>query len=232
MSIDRDRTEFESAIRSLEAQLANAGVHLVADSTVREVYARQIEAMASELRSQVQSRNLSWKQAAIQAQEARNAIMEIMRTRSTPVGRAIAEKIKPAGKTLNVLIAEKTLKQFGQNANFHKLTPTQQNTIYAEIVKSAGKDSPGVSATMGKLSRAGRGLVVLSIAISVYSIATADDKVDASKRELAVTGVGIMGGIAGGALAGLACGPAAPVCVTVGAFAGGALAAFGVDFFW
>ena len=63
-------------------------------------------------------------------------------------------------------------------------------------------------------------------------MATADDKVDATKRELTVTGAGIGGGIAGGALAGLACGPGAPVCVVVGAFVGGALAAFGVDYFW
>jgi len=53
-----------------------------------------------------------------------------------------------------------------------------------------------------------------------------------SENHLAVTGAGIAGGIAGGALAGLACGPGAPVCVTVGVFVGGALAAFGVDFFW
>ena len=158
--------------------------------------------------------------------------MEIMRSRSTPVGRAIAEQIKSKGKTLNELIAKKALEQFGQNANFNALTPAQQNTVYAEIVKSAGKDSPRVSARMGKLSHAGRGLVVLSLAISTYSIATADDKVDATKHELAVTGAGIGGGIAGGAIAGLACGPGAPVCVTVGAFVGGALAAFGVDFLW
>jgi hypothetical protein len=30
----------------------------------------------------------------------------------------------------------------------------------------------------------------------------------------------------------LACGPGAPVCVTVGAFVGGALAAFGVSLLW
>ena len=85
---------------------------------------------------------------------------------------------------------------------------------------------------MARLSRAGRGLLVLSVAISVYSIATSDDPVRATGRELAVTGAGIGGGIAGGALAGLACGPGAPVCVTIGAFVGGALAAFGVDLFW
>lgn len=38
--------------------------------------------------------------------------------------------------------------------------------------------------------------------------------------------------IGAGALAGLACGPGAPVCVTIGAFVGGALAAFGAGFIW
>ncbi|QFQ77129.1 DUF3265 domain-containing protein [Vibrio harveyi] len=39
-------------------------------------------------------------------------------------------------------------------------------------------------------------------------------------------------GIAGGAIAGLACGPGAPVCVSVGAFIGGTLAAFGASIAW
>ena len=43
---------------------------------------------------------------------------------------------------------------------------------------------------------------------------------------------GIAGGAIGGAIAGLACGPGSPVCVTLGVFIGGALAAFGVDFLW
>jgi len=82
---------------------------------------------------------------------------------------------------------------------------------------------------MRTLSRAGRGLIVLSVAVSVYNVATSEQPGQTAVREAAVTGAGIGGGIAGGALAGLACGPGAPVCVTVGAFVGGALAAFGVD---
>ena len=85
---------------------------------------------------------------------------------------------------------------------------------------------------MKKLSHAGRGLIVISIALSVYTVATAENKVDAAGKEIVVTGAGIGGGIAGGALAGLACGPGAPVCVTVGAFVGGALVAFGVGLAW
>ena len=44
-----------------------------------------------------------------------------------------------------------------------------------------------------------------------------------------MTGAGIGGGMAAGMMAGLACGPGAPVCVTLGAFIGGALAAAGAD---
>ncbi|MDR2852309.1 MAG: hypothetical protein LBV61_04540 [Burkholderiaceae bacterium] len=68
--------------------------------------------------------------------------------------------------------------------------------------------------------------------MSVYEVMAADDKIKTAGREITVTGAGMGGGIAGGALAGLACGPGAPVCVTVGAFVGGALAAFGVSRLW
>lgn len=57
-------------------------------------------------------------------------------------------------------------------------------------------------------------------------------KLDAAGKEVAIAGVGIGGDIAGGALAGLACGPGSPVCVTVGAFVGGALAEFGMGLVW
>ena len=74
---------------------------------------------------------------------------------------------------------------------------------------------------MLRWSRAGRGLVALSIAVAVYNIATADDPMRQTGREVAVTGGGLAGGATGGALAGLACGPGAPVCVTIGVFVGG-----------
>jgi hypothetical protein len=229
---NNDRSVFDSIIRALEADIANVGAHLTLDAAARQAYSQRIRAMADELRAQAGSGQITWAQAASQAQETRNAIMDVIRGRSTPVGRAMAEQLKREGKTLNELIARKTQQLFGAGADFNRLSPAQQNSIYAEIVKSAGKSNPAVSTTMRRLSRAGRGLLVLSIALSVYNIATADNKANAAGRELAVTGGGIGGGIAGGALAGLACGPGAPVCVAVGAFVGGALVAFGVDFFW
>ena len=230
--MDNDRIVFEEAIRALESEIANIGVHLTVDSAARQAYSQQIKAMADKLRMDATSGRINWRQAAEQAQETRNLIMDIIRGRSTPVGRAMAEQLKSEGRTLNELIARKTQQIHGNNAVFDQLTPAQKNSVYGEIVRSSGRSNPRVSATMRRLSYAGRGLIVLSIALSVYTVATAEDKVDAAGRELAVTGAGIGGGIAGGALAGLACGPGAPVCVTVGAFVGGAFAAFGVSMIW
>lgn len=82
---------------------------------------------------------------------------------------------------------------------------------------------------MRRATIAGRGLVVLSLAIAVYNIATAQDHWAAARREGAIFGGGIVGGAVGGAVAGLACGPAAPVCVTLFIFIGGTLGAFGVS---
>ncbi len=201
-----DRLIFEDAIRSLEAEITNVGVHLTIDATARQSYARQIRVMADKLRSEVSSGRITWAQAAQKAQETRNFIVQIIRGRSTPVGRAIAEQLKREGRTLNELIVRKGQQLYGKNAVFSRLSSGQQNKVYAEIVKSAGKSNPRITIAMRKLSHAGRGLIVVSIALSVYTVATADNKMNAAGRELAVTGAGVGGGITGGALAGLACG--------------------------
>jgi len=231
-SLARDRALFERTINALEAEIANVGAHLTIDATTRQVYAQQIHSMASEMRTKARNGRITWADAAQEAQEERNAIMEVIRGRCTPVGRALAESMKRHGKTLNDLVGAKTLSLYGSDAKFEALSTVQRDAVYAEIVKSSGRSNLVVTSRMRTLSRAGRSLLVLSIALSVYSIATAEDKLDTTGRELSVTGAGIGGGIAGGALAGLACGPGAPLCVTVGTFVGGAFAGFGIDYLW
>lgn len=180
----------------------------------------------------VSSGKISWAQAAEQANETRNLIMDVVRNKSTPVGKSIAQKLKQEGRTLNEIIAKKSTTLYGSKVSFKDLSLEKQNKVYSGVVTSAGKSDPKVTMAMKKLSHAGRGLIFLSIALSVYTVATAENKIDAAGKELAITSAGVGGGIAGGALAGLACGPGAPVCVTVGAFVGGALAAFGVGMIW
>ena len=54
---------------ALESELANVGFHLVVDAEARQVYARQISVMSSELRASANSGKISWTVAANQAQE-------------------------------------------------------------------------------------------------------------------------------------------------------------------
>ncbi|WP_229207766.1 MULTISPECIES: hypothetical protein [unclassified Duganella] len=223
-----DRAHFDRAMKALESQVANVGAHVCIDSTARRAYAREINAMAQKLESEALAGKLTWTEAAKQAQETRNIIMEIFRRRSTPVGRAMAEYVKIRGHSLNELVARHSARHYGENAVFKNLTPSQKNVVYASIVKSAGTSHQPITTMLSRLSHAGRGLVIISLGISAYNIATSTDKVSAAGKEVLSTGAGIGGGIAGGALAGLACGPGAPLCVTIGAFVGGTLAAFGI----
>jgi hypothetical protein len=227
-----DEETFENAIKSLEATTASIGMHLEIDSVGRRIYAREIKAMSDNLRREVARGKLTWAQAAEQAQATRNIVMQLVRSRTTPVARAFAESKKAEGRSLNALVAEKTEKLFGKNALFAKLTPSKQNRVFAEIVASAGRSQPTITRNMLRLSYLGRSVILLSLALSTYNVLTARNKSSAIKRELVTTTAGISGSIAAGALAGLACGPGAPACVTIGAFVGGALAAFGAGFIW
>jgi len=227
-----DEAIFERTIKSLEAEISNAGAHMAMDARARSLYAQEIHRMSAKLRADALARRISWAAAARQAQETRNLILEIFRSKSTPVGRALAESMKKKGLSLNQLIALKTVELHGEHAVFSRLSSVKQNAIYASIVTSAGKSNVYVTRAMMTLRHAGRGLIFMALALSAYNIATSSNKVMAFQRELASNSAGIAGGIGGGLLAGLACGPAAPICVTIGAFAGGALAAFGTGYIW
>lgn len=227
-----DRIAFEKIVESLEAQSANIGAHLTVDASARLAYTREIRRMADKLRDQATRSRITWAQAAQQAQETRNLVMDVVRARSSPVGRAMAQRLKANGKTLNEMIAMQTIRAHGKAISFSTLSVSQKNAVYASIVTSAAKSNVAVTNAMSRLSFVGRGVLGFSLALSVYDIATAGDKVATTKREIMTTGAGIAGGITGGAIAGLACGPGAPVCVAVGAFAGGALAAFGITSLW
>lgn len=224
-----DNGSFEDAIAVFRAEIANAAAHGTIDSQARLTYDRLIMSMSRELSARAAAGKISWQAASEQAHGARNATMDVIRTRSTPVGRALAQSLKREGRTLNELVARKTVQLFGSQAQVARLTLTQRNRVYAAIIEAAGKSNPRITTYMRNLSFAGRGLLVASLAYSVYAIATSDQPVRTAGREGTVLGSGIAGAAAGGAVAGLICGPGAPVCVTVGAFVGGALAAFGVS---
>lgn len=224
--------ELDHQIDLFRAEIANLAAHMQIDGHARLLYDTRIRQMADELARKAQRGEITWNAAAAEASAIRNTTLDLIRRRSTAVGRAFAQSIKPSGIDINTMIARKTMQLFGEGADFNRLTAQQRNEVFAAIVKSAGKSNEIITSRMRIISRAGRGLLVLSVGIAVYDVATSKTPGRTAVKEGAGLAAGIGGGIAGGALAGLACGPGAPVCVTVGAFVGGALAAFGVDYFF
>ena len=226
---DFGQREFEREFDALKGDLAAAVAAANNDPYVRSLYQREIMALSEELRRSAVGGEITWREAASRAHEARNAMMEVMRGRTSPVGRALAESLKKEGLTLNELVAKKTIRIYGPTARFDALTAGERDAVFTGIVRSAASSNADVDLMMLRTARFGRGLLVLSVAIAVYDISTSKHPLQTAGEETAIAGGGILGGMAGGALAGLACGPGAPVCVTVGAFVGGALAGFGVS---
>lgn len=175
---------------------------------------------------------LTWAEAARRANEQRNLIMDYIRARSTPVGRAFAERAKLRGRSLESLIDSKTRRLFGEAARFDRLTQGQRDEVLRAVVEGAGRSDPRFNALMRRMSRAGRGLLILSLGVAVDNVASAENKAEAAAEEGALLGGGVLGGMAGGAIAGAICGPGAVVCSSVGAFAGAVAGAFGVSLFF
>lgn len=93
-----------------------------------------------------------------------------------------------------------------------------------------GRARPSINTAANRLSNLGKSLLVVTVGVAIYNITSADNKEKAIAREGAVISGGFVGSAAGGVLAGLACGPGAPVCSVMGVFIGGALGAMGADF--
>ncbi len=222
--------EFDREISALRGGVEATAAAMDWDGSLRTRYARLINEMSREMKMKVRAGQMTWEQAARMANEQRNVIMEMIRSRSSSVARALAQDMKSNGLTLEMLLDKKAKSLFGQD--FTRLTANQQNDVYRAVIESAGRSNPRVNVMMRRLSRAGRGLLVLSLGVAVYNVATAEDKTQAAMQEGAVFGGGILGGMAGGAAAGTICGPGAPVCSTVGAFVGAIAGAYGVSLFF
>jgi hypothetical protein len=220
--------DLESALGLLRAEATNFGYRFIQDGAVRRDYIAKTQALVRTIKDEVRAGRLTYAEGAEEANKVRNAIMDAARLNTSDIGRASAEAAKATGKTLAELqeyYAQKLLKR-----SFDSLSTAEKNRVWLEIVEASGRQRPAFNVKAARLAKIGRGFIVLSVGIAVYNVVTAEDQGRQAVKEGATAGAGILGGMGGGALAGLACGPGAPVCVTVGVFVGGALAAIGVDF--
>ncbi|MEZ5803193.1 MAG: hypothetical protein R3E51_07065 [Rhizobiaceae bacterium] len=155
--------------------------------------------------------------------------------------RSLAEAQRAAGKTLTELEETFAARRFGEALRtrpggagkrlFERLAPTEQAQVRLDIVDSVNPNrATAKPPAAGRWAKIGRGLLVVAIAVSIYKVATAEDRMKQAAREA----IGFAGGAAGGFVAGSALSSYAPnlspIIIGLTTFVGGLLGALGADF--
>jgi hypothetical protein len=206
------------------ASARNFASMFIKDARARANYVRKIEEMATAVLNDVRAGRETAEAGAEFAHRMRDAIMEETRRQSSSIGRATAEAMKPGGKALAQLIEEKAAKLF-PGKTFATLAKAERQLVFEEIIQSAGRSRPSVTAMIPRWRLFGRGCLLFTAGIAIYNVWTADNKVEAGLNEAIIFGGGAAGGALAGAATGLVCGPGAPFCSTALFIVGGIMGA-------
>ena len=193
MSEQQTSQELQSALSGLESAAFNFGVRFIPDSMVRAEYNRKAKMLSKEILDEVTSGKISVSEGAKRASEMRNVLMDALRGKTSEIARAYAIKQKVMGKSLPDLEQKYAKKLFGQS--FEKLSSSNKNKVWKEIVFSAGRPQVKANKLAKVFGVAGKSFIALTITISVYNIATADDVLKATAKESAVIGGGLLGSV-------------------------------------
>ncbi|WP_437277939.1 hypothetical protein WME90_43050 [Sorangium sp. So ce375] len=222
--------QLESALRELEVTANNFAMRLIRMAQVRTAYFQQIAEMSQSIRQAVDSGQLSAERGAELANGMRNEIMRMQRERDLDLGRALAQRMKAEGLTLEQAIVKAMQKLNLQGRLFHELTGEEQTLVFLKVIDSSGNSRQSVTRGIPKLRWAARGLWLATFAIAAYNIGTAENAWWQTGREAATIAGGFGASVAAGAAMGAAGGIwAGPPGVAVGAFVGGVLGALLAD---
>lgn len=222
------------------------------DAHLRQIYIQQVGIMSERYLNLVKNGELTVSQAAKEANQLRNTIMEIIRKELTSFGRNLSEKEKLTTKTFDQFLEYyameikdpklfKQLKDAKKINNyvktsvlkgapyFNSLNLDQRNRVYYTIIQKSGTtNKKAVFNSAVKFMRPlGRVLVIFTAAFAGYEIYYAENREKEAYRQGISIGTGIAGGAMGGALGGAICGPGSPICSGIGILVGGAIAGYG-----
>ncbi len=164
-----------------ESVLVSLGAETTWDSVMREVYNKGSAAIRQQAQELYQSGQMTAEQAKIWANGQRNALLQACRDESTPIGRAVAQMLKPGPKTVADLEA------LGKSAE--------------GIIESAGRTNPYVNRVAFGFRYAGPAMMIIALGFSAYHIATAPDseRWQVVAQEAGLWAGALAGGWAGGA---------------------------------
>lgn len=224
-----DNRALEEALAGLQGTASQFGATCINDARARLQYARDIAAVPGELRAAIDAGRVSVSDAAAQAVALRNRIMELARRRSSPTARAYAMRLKREGRSVSELSEKYAQRLYGDT--FSALSERRQASVFKEIIQASSRPDEGVMRLAKQLGRAGRRLLLVSLAVAVYDVAEAGDKPREVIRQGALAGAGVIGGwtVGSAAVATGVCAATAPVCVGAMMFVGGLLATYGAD---
>jgi hypothetical protein len=220
-------TDPETALDALQSEFVNFAERFIKDERVRANYVAEAKKFSEEILDDYSQGRITAAEAAKKAHEMRNSLMDASRLNNSDIGRAISEAEKATGKTIEELMEHYATKLHGKP--FAELTAAEQDSVFLQIVKAAGRPNPKWTARAARFGKVGRGLLIVSLALATYNIATSDRPGRQAVKEGSTLGAGFLGSVLGGGAAGLVCGPGAPVCVAVGALIGGLAFAYGAD---
>ncbi|MEM7571270.1 MAG: hypothetical protein AAF433_00165 [Bacteroidota bacterium] len=204
-------------------QFAHRFIH---DYTVRLAYIQELLKLSADYLSKVKLGLLSPFNAAALVSKERGVILDKTRKVSSDFAKAYAKWRKAENPSLHSLCEKYAGRKFEKT--FSSLTKNQKDEVFKAIIEAAGRDSIRDTTLARNLSKAGKVLLVLGLAVAVYNVTTAENKLKAVGKEATIFAGGAAGATAGGA-AGAFCGPGAIVCVPIGIFLGGMLGANGAE---
>jgi hypothetical protein len=197
------------------------------DASLRAKYMQDVGEWAKDLMARFEAGQITEAEAALAANKMRNAFLTETRGQMSPAGQLISQMLKKEGLELPALIEKYAVKMYGKQTA--QLTEKEFSAVCLRVAQRAGVTNANVNVGAKIAPVAGRALLAAAVALAIYQVATADDKV----REAIKQGAGFLGFWAGakaGAIAGGAVcaftgvgAAAAPVCGVVGGLAGGLL---------
>jgi hypothetical protein len=160
----------------------SVGAETTWDAAVREFYNRGAEAIRAQGQELVRSGRMTADEAKVWTNGQRNALIMATRDRSSPIGRIIAEVIKPRD-------ALKTV------ADLERLGKTAEG-----IIESSGKTNLWVNRISVGFRYGGPALLTIGVGFSAYNIATSpeDEQWRVAAREAGALSGALAGGWAGG----------------------------------
>lgn len=187
---------------------------ILKDAVTREAYRRSVAAATDDILRRIDDGSLTPSEGAEEAHAMRNNYLIGMRDRTSPIGLLVARAIKPAGGQYDYYLNRNARARYNRVfGDFEQY----KNQVAVDTIGSAGRANPNVTAFMRRASFVSRGVIVVAAAVSVYSVATAQDW----ETELGRQVVSWSGSIAAGELgAGVGTLVGGPIGAILGGIAG------------